>query len=119
MKTLWLILLFPLLATGQAKPPAPHKFLDTENLFLQGFAVAGQGADLWSTQVSLSRGQHELNPLMQSVGARVGFKLVAVGASVGIAYAMHRAGCHKAERAIPVIVGGIGFTCTIHNAVTR
>ena len=104
MPTLCLILvswLFLLVVPLQAKE---HKFLDKTNIILHSMNAAVQGFDYWTTERGLSRGASERNPLGQSRRNRLILKSVGIGGGLGLAYILHRAKLHKAERWIPVII---------------
>jgi glucokinase len=98
--------------------PAPvHKFLDAKNLTLLSVNAAMMVADFASTKRALQvPGAREANPLMQSPGAAISLKIVGVGAGLGFAYLMHRAGHHQAERLMPLFVGVPSTAAAWHNA---
>jgi hypothetical protein len=103
-------------AVIQAPPPV-HRFLDGKNVGLQALNAAIMAVDLATSRRALQLpGTHEANPLMQSPGAMVAVKLAAVGAGLGISYAMHRTGHHRAERLVPVLFGIPSGIAAIHNA---
>jgi hypothetical protein len=108
------------LAGGNAfvvEPAAPvHRFLDAKNLGLQSINILIMAADIASTRRALQTpGAREANPLAGSQGALLALKIAGVGASLGIAYMMHRSGHHTIERVIPAILGGPSAIAAIHN----
>lgn len=99
------------------RPPAPHKFLDGPNVLIFGVSAAMMAADLATTRQALQvPGTRELNPLAHSTTSFSALKIAAFGAGIGIAYAMHKTGHHKAERIVPLVLGIPSGFAAAHNA---
>ncbi len=115
--------LVPSLALAAANPvlverPAPtHKFLDGPNVMMQALSGAMMAADVATTNRALEvPGTRELNPLAQSPASRYALKFVGFGVGLGLSYAMHKTGHHKAERFMPLLFGVPSVVMAAHNA---
>jgi hypothetical protein len=99
-------------------PPAPtHRFFDKQNIVIFSIDAAIMAADFATTRRALEApGAHEANPLMKSEGPAIAMKFAGVGAGMGIAYALHKSGHHRAERIVPVILGIPSGFAAVHNA---
>ena len=99
------------------RPAAGHKFLDAKNVALHGISALMMAADIATTNQALKvPGTYELNPLSQTSASRYALKVAGFGAGLGLAYAMHKAGHHKAERIIPMVFGIPSAVAAVHNA---
>jgi hypothetical protein len=97
--------------------PPKHHFFDAKNLCLQSISIIALAADVASTKQALQvPGAREMNPLAGSQGALISLKIAGAGAGLGIAYAMHRTGHHRAERMIPMIFGIPSAFAAVHNS---
>jgi hypothetical protein len=61
-------------------------------------------------------GTREANPMARGQAALISLKIGGAGAGLGIAYAMHMTGHHKAERIVPLIFGIPSGIAAVHNA---
>jgi hypothetical protein len=103
-------------AVVRQSPPV-HKFLDASNALMFGTSAAMMAADIATTNRALQvPGSHEANPLSQSAASRYALKFAAFGAGMGISYMLHKAGHHKAERIVPLILGVPSAAAAVHNA---
>ena len=99
------------------QPPPAHKFLDRFNIMMFGISGAMMAADIATTNRALQiPGIRQANPLMQSAASRYALRFAALGAGMGIAYAMHRTGHYKMERMVPLIFGVPSAAAAFHNA---
>ncbi len=100
------VLLFMLLAFQQAAlAEDSHNFFDRTNVLLHGVNITAQALEFYSTERVINRpGIGEANPLGQSRRGRIALKSMGVAAPMGLSYLLHRAGHHKAERFMPVIL---------------
>ena len=106
-----LLLCLLLLSTPLAAQEKSCNFWRASNVALWSANTGLQLADLAMTEHRLGQGWREVNPILQSHGARYELKGVAIGLPIGLAYLCHRAGWHKGEKIIPLIfgvAGGIG-----------
>ena len=75
----------------------------------------GHIGDLVSTEVGLSRGARELNPLMQTTGARIAVKALMITAVAEVDYRLSKRKSHKALW----VLRGVGLAATsaaiVHN----
>lgn len=98
------------------RPVPTHRFLDGKNVAMLSISALIMAADLASTKKALTvPGTYEANPLAQSQGAQLSFKIAGVGAGLGLAYLLHRSGHHRAERFLPLIVGVPSGVAAMHN----
>lgn len=109
-KAIAFLLLLPL-------PLGAHDWADRTNFVLHAVSASLMTADLVTTEQALKKpGTYEVNPLGQTNAARIGLKVGAGIAGVGLSYALHRTGHHRAERAIPLVFGIPSGVCAVHNA---
>lgn len=81
-----------------------------------GVFVSGQIADLHSTQAALSRGAHEVNPLLRGSFPSIVVKksLLSAGVLLGSWY-LDRHHHEKLANAIRFVGGGVPMVAAIHN----
>ena len=104
-------------AVMQSPPVNTHRFLDARNIGVFSVSAIIMAADLRTTRNALKvPGTYEANPLMRNQGAAIAMKTATVGASVGIAYLLHKSGHHKAERYVPLFMGVPSAIAAAHNA---
>lgn len=98
-------------------PPAVHRFFDRRSVAIHTVSMIMMEADvLTSVRALQAPGTREANPMAQGQAALISLKIGGAAAGLGIAYAMHRTGHHKAERIIPLIFGLPSGIAAIHNA---
>ena len=93
-----------------------HRFLDRANVALHAVAVSGMVADIVSSHEALKQpGTRESNPLARSQGALIGLKVGGEAAAILVSYGLHRTGHHRAERIVPMLLGGPSWIAAVHN----
>lgn len=98
----------------------PTRFFTKWQAISLSVGAAMMTADLVSTHEALQHpGAHEANPLMQNSAAAIGLKVGLFGASVGISYALHRAGHDRAARVLPIVFGMPSMAVAVHNFSIR
>jgi hypothetical protein len=79
-------------------PPEFHRFLDRKNVAIHTLSMTMMEADvLTSLRALQAPGTRDANPMAQSQAALITLKIGGAAAGLGIAYAMHRTGHHKAK----------------------
>jgi hypothetical protein len=100
--------------------PVNHKFWDAPNLISLALGGGFMALDMASTRQARSMpGAYEANPLMRNTGVAIGLKAGLFGASLGVSYALHRSGHHRAERIVPALFGVPSLAVSIHNFGVR
>ena len=100
-----------------ASPAPRHRFLDSQNVTMLAISAIIMAADVATTKRALQvPGAYEANPLTRSPGALISLKVAGVGAGLGLAYALHKSGHHKAERLVPIFFSLPSAVSAAHNA---
>jgi len=112
-----------------AKPPAnpkapsqPHKFWDTENIYLFTGVGAARMLDYASTRYLRDQGNYEWllsNSIVDNRPLFVGIELAGTAASIGVSYLFHRTGHHSLERWVSIVHIGVGVGGSIHNYLLK
>lgn len=105
------LLFVPALLSAQEDRPAErHRFWDRTNITVHLVNAAAQSFDSYSTQHALRHYRRELNPIARPF-VRQGWRGQAVysfglgvGGTLGVSYLLHRAGYHRQERLLPLVV---------------
>ena len=113
--------------TSQRLPDSPsaHKFWTLENKVNFSIYSGELAADAITTQMGLSQGMRETNPLARPLVTRgAAGQAVAsglgLGAGVGLTYLLHRTQHHKAERIVTrLMIAGEGAVVAHNIAVLR
>jgi hypothetical protein len=115
----------PATAPATAKPPAnsktpaqPHKFWDTENIYLFTGVGAARMLDYASTRHLRDQGNDEWllsNSIVDNRPLFVGIELAGTAASIGVSYLFHRTGHHSLERWVSIVHIGVGVGGSLHN----
>jgi hypothetical protein len=85
--------------------PAAHAFWDRKNAWLFSGVAVFRVLDYTSTRNMRDRGRQEIllsNWVVDNRPLFIGIEAAATGLSMGLSYAMHRAGHHKIERLISI-----------------
>jgi len=116
-------------ATPIAKPSAnsnapsqPHKFWDTENIYLFTGVGAACMLDYASTRYLRDQGNYEWllsNSIVDNRPLFVGIELAGTAASIGVSYLFHRTGHHSLERWVSIVHIGVGVGGSIHNYLLK
>lgn len=99
---------------GLPDSPSSHKFWTLENKINFSIFSAELAADAITTQMGLSHGMTEANPLArpfvtQGAAGQAAASGLSLGAGLGVTYLLHRTRHHKAERIVArVMIGGEG-----------
>ena len=97
---------------------APHS-----KLLVASYAtlVAGNAADVWSTEHVLATGGHESNTTLNgsSLGRIVATKAITVGATAVLMTVLTKSGHPKIAAVFGFGSGGIGFAAAAHNVTQR
>jgi hypothetical protein len=119
----------PAAAPATAKPPAkskmqaqPHKFWDTENIYLFTGVGATRMLDYASTRHLRNNGDQEWllsNSIVDNRPLFVGIELAGTAASIGVSYLFHRTGHHSLERWFSIVHIGVGVGGSIHNYLLK
>jgi len=119
----------PATAPATAKPPVnsktqarPHKFWDTENIYLFTGVGAARMLDYASTRHMRDQGNDEWllsNSIVDNRPLFVGIELAGTAASIGISYLFHRTGHHSLERWVSIVHIGVGVGGSIHNYLLK
>ena len=117
------------MATATAKPPAesktqapPHKFWDTENIYLFSGVGAVRMLDYASTRHLRDQGNYEWllsNSIVDNRPLFVGIELAGTAASIGVSYLFHRTGHHSLERWVSMVHIGVGVGGSIRNYLLK
>jgi hypothetical protein len=115
----------PTAAPATAKAPAksktqtqPHKFWDTENIYLFTGVGATRMLDYASTRHLRNNGDQEWllsNSIVDNRPLFVGIELAGTAASIGVSYLFHHYGHHSLERWVSIVHIGVGVGGSIHN----
>jgi len=112
-------------ATAPAKSKAqaqPHKFWDTENIYLFTGVGAARALDYASTRHLRDQGDYEWllsNSIVDNRSLFVGIELAGTAASIGVSYLFHRTGHHSLERWVSIAHIGVGVGGSIHNYLLK
>jgi hypothetical protein len=101
-----------------SKTPPPHKFWDTENIYLFSGVGAARMLDYASTRHLRDQGDNEwllTNAIVDNRPLFVGIELAGTAASIGVSYLFHRTGHHALERWVSIAHIGVGVGGSIHN----
>jgi len=119
----------PTATPAAAKPPAssktqaqPHKFWDTENIWLFTGVGATRILDYASTRHFRDQGNDEWllsNSIVDNRPLFVGFELAGTAASIGVSYLFHRTGHHSLERWVSIAHIGVGVGGSVHNYLLK
>ena len=119
----------PAAAPATAKPPAksktqaqPHKFWDSENIYLFTGVGATRMLDYASTRHLRNNGDQEWllsNSIVDNRPLFVGIELAGTAASIGVSYLFHRTGHHSLERWVSIAHIGVGVGGSIHNYLLK
>jgi hypothetical protein len=115
----------PVTSKTPAKPQTsapPHKFWDTQNLYLFTGVGAARMLDYASTRHFRDQGNPEWllsNSVVDNRPLFVGIELAGTAASIGVSYALHRTGHHQLERWVSVAHIGVGVGGSIHNYLLK
>ena len=110
-------------APAKAKTQAqPHKFWDTENIYLFTGVGATRMLDYASTRHLRNNGDQEWllsNSIVDNRPLFVGIELARTAASIGVSYLFHRTGHHSLERWVSIAHIGVGVGGSIHNYLLK
>jgi hypothetical protein len=108
-----------------ARPKAeaqPHKFWDTENIYLFTGVGAARMLDYASTRHFRDQGNPEWllsNSVVDDRPLFMGIELAGTAASIGVSYLFHRTGHHRLERWVSIGHIGVGAGGSIHNYLLK
>lgn len=104
--------------TPRKIPGTSHKFLDGVNIPLFAGVAAVRALDFTSTQHFRERGLNEIlltNGIVDNKPLFATIEVAGTAASIGVAYLLHRAGHHRAERWVSIVHIGVASFGDIRN----
>lgn len=117
------------MASSAPKPPAkgqtraqPHKFWNSENMWLFTGVGAARMLDYSSTRHFRGQGNEEWllsNSVVDNRPLFVGIELAGTAASIGFSYLFHRTGHHTVERWVSLVHIGVGVGGSVHNYLLK